>query len=227
MLADPAVGARRVDLLLDQLAIAVDGARPGERGQPRRLVLTERDGLVVLQPVRPEELVGDPRALTGELKQIAVTLRGRLKPLLGEDAVRVGIGRPYPRPAVRQSYREARLALTTGRLLAADLTYYGELGLYRLLAESADPRLLHTFAQEQLGALLRYDSERKGDLLRTLRLYLETGGNKVKTASQLPSHLNTVKYRLQQIADLTSHDPEDPEQQLSYRVALKILDLHP
>ncbi|MBI3977195.1 MAG: helix-turn-helix domain-containing protein [Chloroflexi bacterium] len=225
LLADPLAGRRRADLLLDQLAISIEGMRPADRRQTRPLVLTERDGVIVLQPVQPEQVVGDQRRLATDVKQMAAGFRQCIERSVGDGSVWVGVGRPYARQDVRKSYREARHALTVGRSLATNVTYYEDLGLYRLLVESADPLLLHAFAQEQLGALLRHDAERKGDLLRTLRLYLECGGNKVKTAPLLPSHLNTVKYRLRQIADLTGKDPEDPEEQLSYRVALKILDL--
>lgn len=215
------------DLLLNQIVISIDRVWQDSFRQVRPLVLKEHDGIVILHPIGLD-LMNRHEGLGQYLKQSAESYMHRVEQLVGEDSVWIGIGRPYYRQQVRDSYNEGCQALAIGRSLQLGrVTYYQDLGVYRLLDTHSDATQLHAFAEEQLGALLHYDAERCGELVRTLRLYLNTGRNKAKTAALLPSHLNTVKYRLEQIREITGRDPDDASQQLAYHVALAILELQP
>lgn len=59
-----------------------------------------------------------------------------------------------------------------------------------------------------------------GPLLRTLAAYLEGGGVLEGCARALFVHPNTVRYRLQRIAELTGRSPADPRDAFVLRVAL-------
>ncbi|MDP9869589.1 MULTISPECIES: PucR family transcriptional regulator [Streptosporangium] len=50
------------------------------------------------------------------------------------------------------------------------------------------------------------------DLLRTLKVYLETGLDRRRTAELLHVHPNTVDYRLRRVVSLSGLDPADPAQ---------------
>ena len=51
-----------------------------------------------------------------------------------------------------------------------------------------------------------HDAENKTELLPTLDAYLESGENLTHTARQLFIHLNTLRYRLKHISDITGID---------------------
>jgi hypothetical protein len=68
------------------------------------------------------------------------------------------------------------------------------------------------------GAVLH---ELKSELVRTLSVYLEQGGNYDATAEALVVHRNTLKYRLQRIRDLSGHDVNDPDSHFNLQLATR------
>ena len=90
-----------------------------------------------------------------------------------------------------------------------------------LAATYQDP--IH-FCDPRVLALYRADRENNTDLLHTLEAYLLSGHNKAQTAQRLFIHLNTVKYRLNQICEIL------PLQDLStadeVRLQLSLMTLH-
>ncbi|MFI6886097.1 PucR family transcriptional regulator [Streptosporangium canum] len=65
------------------------------------------------------------------------------------------------------------------------------------------------------------------DLLRTLKVYLETGLDRRRTAELLHVHPNTVDYRLRRAVSLTGLDPADPAQLQQIGAALAARRLTP
>lgn len=97
------------------------------------------------------------------------------------------------------------------------------LGPWRLLYPLRDDDALRLFATDILRELP--DRDRRGELSRTLAVFLDTGGASVEAARLLGIHRNTLAYRLRQIASLTGLDPLDPANRLSLRLSLMALDL--
>jgi Regulator of polyketide synthase expression len=62
---------------------------------------------------------------------------------------------------------------------------------------------------------------RKGNLVATLRAYLETGEQQ-QAAQRLRVHPNTLRYRLDRIREISGVDLEDPETRLNLAVALRV-----
>ena len=56
--------------------------------------------------------------------------------------------------------------------------------------------------------MLDYDARKQSELVRTLSVYLEQGGNYNATAKALVVHRSTLKYRLQRIRELSGHEGE-------------------
>jgi DNA-binding PucR family transcriptional regulator len=98
-----------------------------------------------------------------------------------------------------------------------------ELGLTGLLAAVTDERLVD-YSRRHLGPLIAHDTARKGNLVATLRAYLETGEQQ-QAAQRLRVHPNTLRYRLDRIREITSLDLEDPETRLNLAVALRVQQL--
>lgn len=146
----------------------------------------------------------------------------------------LGIGRLHPGlEAVPHSYREAviacRAALNAvptapagGQSAPLVVRWFARLGLERVLFAASPEQEARRLADECLDSLSRYDRERNGQLVRTLRAFLEADGNHAAAAEKLFVHKNTVKYRLQLIRELTGLQPECGRDQLLFRIALTV-----
>lgn len=80
-------------------------------------------------------------------------------------------------------------------------------------------------AREVVAAVLDplRDADPTGELLRTLRCYLDEESNMSKAAARLHIHRNTALQRLARIRALVDVDFDDPDDRLAIRIALKLL----
>jgi DNA-binding PucR family transcriptional regulator len=137
--------------------------------------------------------------------------------------VSVGYSAPVEVPAgVVTAHREVRGVLDTLARFKrqAQVVAVPDLGLTGLLAGVSDDRLVD-FAQRHLGALAEHDRSRNGNLMETLRAYLEMGEQQA-AARRLKVHPNTLRYRLDRIREITGLELEDPETRLNLSVALRV-----
>ena len=72
--------------------------------------------------------------------------------------------------------------------------------------------------------LVVHDRERRGDLVRTLRVYFAAGANASEAADRLYLHRNSMLYRLERIGKLTGLDLKDPRARLSLELGLLALE---
>jgi DNA-binding PucR family transcriptional regulator len=136
----------------------------------------------------------------------------------------IGVGGFVERPEhLPRSYREAMQALTvcTRRADSGGLIAFEDLGLFRLLATPEGRREASAFVEDWLGSLLTYDGQRQADLVHTLGVYLDQGGNYDATAAALHIHRSTLRYRLGRIRELSGHDLADVETRLNLHVAVR------
>lgn len=63
-----------------------------------------------------------------------------------------------------------------------------------------------SFRKRVLGPVQDYDSSHGADLVRTLWTFLENSGSWTRCAKQLHVHVNTLRYRIQRIEQLTGRD---------------------
>jgi purine catabolism regulator len=139
-----------------------------------------------------------------------------------------GVGTVEPLAALARSGATAQAALVIGRRVfgGGHVLSYEALGAYPLLYEGADAARLRSFSAEVLAPLRTYDQKHQTDLERTLKLYFAVGQN-IKTASErLCVHRHTIFYRLRQIGEITSRTLESAHDQLTFRMAVAIDELH-
>jgi purine catabolism regulator len=118
---------------------------------------------------------------------------------------------------VRRSRSEALIALEAGyRLGRHGVVQFSDLGVERLLSQI--PLAPSEGYVESLLGPIKAD----GDLLRTLELYLQHGGNKSATAAAVPLHRSSLLYRLEKIARRLGVDLDDPEQRHELWLALRL-----
>ncbi len=162
-----------------------------------------------------------------------VTALRRPHPAQGADPARsaglivaAGSGVDSVREA-RRSLLEARQVGYAARHDRRDvpvfrLPHVGLAGLLHLLRD--EPRL-QTFVERELGPLLTYDAKHpKEKMLRTLRVYLDSGRN--KSAAATAAHLSRPAFyeRLARIGRILDADLDAVEPCLSLHVALLALD---
>lgn len=78
------------------------------------------------------------------------------------------------------------------------------------------------FLHPALDALDSYDHTNATELLPTLRAYIECGGNQSRAAERLYVHLNTMKYRLGRICDITGIDLKDADAMFHIALSLRL-----
>lgn len=126
------------------------------------------------------------------------------------------------------AYREARQALVTGSMIHGEkefVTGYGDLGVKRILYLMFDHPELDRFYEEHLAPLEAYDTEWETELVETLRVYLEQGYNLNSAAKELFVHRHTMRYRLEQIAELLKVDIDSSEVLLNLQIAFQIREM--
>jgi DNA-binding PucR family transcriptional regulator len=122
-------------------------------------------------------------------------------------------------------FAEAEEALRIGKHLNSGGSgiHFNDLGVYRYIYEFARVNKVGDLYLEQIAALTSYDQQRKGsELLDTLEIFLEVGGNIKDTSERLQVHRNTIIQRLKRIHSLSSIDLEQPDQRLQLQIALMI-----
>ena len=127
-----------------------------------------------------------------------------------------------------EAYREARQTLIVGSMIQGNdqfITGYEELGVKRLLYLMIDHPELERFYEENLAPLESYDKEYESELVSSLRVYLEAGANLNSAARILFIHRHTLRYRLEQIADILKVDIDSQEIILNLQIAFLIRDM--
>jgi len=99
-----------------------------------------------------------------------------------------------------------------------------ELGLFRVVLSSGRVKEAVRFAHDLVRPLRQHDSN-DGHLLETWRAFLAAEGRVQPTSTVLGVHVNTVRYRLNRIKDITGQDPASLDALLTARLAFQVLDL--
>jgi sugar diacid utilization regulator len=129
--------------------------------------------------------------------------------------------------------RELPVALTEAEAvlrLARDsdrsgLVTFDALGPLRYFLNAPGTAEMRAMVSSVLGGLADYDRRRNGELIRTLRAYLHSGGHHPTAAADCHIHVSTLKYRLGRIAELLGRPVSDPQAQFELGLAFSTLDV--
>jgi purine catabolism regulator len=141
---------------------------------------------------------------------------------------RFGLGMPEADPrGLRRAYQEARFALEAaapgGR--GAPVATVGDLGSHRLLLARQEDAALEAISRDLLGPLADYDHRQHGDLVASLRAFLEHNGNWEAAARALGVHRHTLRYRVRRVAELTGRDLDRAGDRVEFWLALQAADV--
>lgn len=98
---------------------------------------------------------------------------------------------------------------------------HDKLASHALLIGLEDERLLDAFQQTLIEPLHEHDRRRRTDLVRTLELFLGSGGRYQQTAEALHLHVNTLRLRLARIEQLTGRDLSSMDDRVDFWIALR------
>ncbi|MEV3860814.1 helix-turn-helix domain-containing protein [Streptomyces sp. NPDC050095] len=149
----------------------------------------------------------------------------RLAPLLGDGRAALGTGSPGVGAAgLRRSLEEARgahrvAALGTGTVRAAGA---GALSSHLLLIAAVPDDVRRLYRDRLIGVVERYDAEHGSELVATLTAFLDASGSWQRCAEQLHVHVNTLRYRLQRVEQLTGHSLATLRDRVDFCLALSI-----
>ena len=141
---------------------------------------------------------------------------------------RFGLGMPETDPrGLRRAYQEARFALEAagppgdGRPAGTRVATVDDLGSHRLLLARQEDAALEAISRSLLGPLADYDQRQHGDLVASLRTFLEHNGNWESAARALAVHRHTLRYRIRRVAELTGRDLDAAGDRVEFWLALQ------
>jgi hypothetical protein len=151
-----------------------------------------------------------------------------LEPALGERRATLGVSGTVLMSGLRTALQEARHA----RLLAehqldgvagrASVVASSEVASHLLLLAALPIELRRVFRERLLRDLHEYDEVHQSDLLRTLRIFLGLSCSWSKTAAQLHVHVNTLRYRIKRIEEISGKDLAVPADRVDLYLALEL-----
>lgn len=208
--SEPEQAARKLSRLL-----------PREGGH--RTFATVLGGIIVAIRANPgaRNAGGDGTGVKADAKEFAEAASAMLATELGEGAA-VCYGSTALDPlAIRESYREARVALEVARSLGLRGGIpHDDIQAVSVLASIAGTSTGAQFVGRMLGPVR--DHELAEELENTLSAYLGSGGNINETARRIHVHRNTMLSRIEKLSGLLGMDIRKPDNQFSLRLALQL-----
>ncbi|TDT96056.1 purine catabolism regulator [Streptomyces sp. 846.5] len=198
------------ETLAELLQDVLDPATARRRLQRLSIEGDDDTVLLVLRSVREDDLL---RALD-ELPYLLLN-RGEERYLLGTPelgaavagipGVAAGMSRSFPPgESLRVAEREALWAVSKAVESGRPLVRYGNDTTGRWLPD--DPAVLNALVEHVLGEVLRYDAAHAGQLLISVRTWMERDRRTDAAAEALHVHPNTLAYRLRRFGALTGRD---------------------
>jgi len=123
--------------------------------------------------------------------------------------------------ALHEAGSARRLAALRGGTAVSVVTS-DEVASHELLLATVPASVLRSFRERMLGPLLAYDDRHRAELLPTLREFLACSGSWNACAAKMYVHVNTVRYRIRRIEELTGRDLSCLDDQVDFFLALRI-----
>ncbi|MDX3236196.1 PucR family transcriptional regulator ligand-binding domain-containing protein [Streptomyces sp. ME03-5709C] len=217
----PAAGPVAQALLEEAL---VDPEAVGTEAADRIAVAHTREEATALVPLPSPE--SDVAAAGLSAQGLLAALRGPLTPGLdGDGRLTIGVSAAvHSADGLRGALEEARharrvAAARPGRVSAAG---HEELASHVLLLPFVPDDVRRAFTARLLDPLRAYDLRHRAELIPTLETFLECDGSWTRCANRLHLHVNTLRYRIGRIEQLTGRDLSRLEDKLDFFLALRM-----
>ncbi|MGA4838864.1 PucR family transcriptional regulator [Streptomyces sp. G45] len=225
--ASPVEGGPVAQALLEE--ILVDPATAGPDPSDRIAVAHTGDEAIALVPLPalptdPDGALGTEAGLLADALLAAV--RDPLSAGLGDDGrLTLGVSASvHSAEGLRGALEEARharrvAAARPGRVCAAG---HQELASHVLLLPFVPDDVRRAFTARLLDPLREYDRRHRAELIPTLEAFLDCDGSWTRCATRLHLHVNTLRYRVGRIEQLTGRDLSRLEDKLDFFLALRM-----
>ncbi|MBT2466972.1 PucR family transcriptional regulator ligand-binding domain-containing protein [Streptomyces sp. ISL-66] len=209
--------------------ILVDPSISGPEPSDRIAVAHAGDEAIALVPLpapagEPGEEKGPDTALHAET--LLASVREPLAAGLADDGrLTLGVSAAvHSAEGLRGALEEARharrvAAARPGRVCAAG---HHELASHVLLLPFVPDDVRRAFTARLLDPLRDYDRRHRAELIPTLEAFLDCDGSWTRCATRLHLHVNTLRYRVGRIEQLTGRDLSRLEDKLDFFLALRM-----
>lgn len=211
--------------------ILVDPSASGPDSADRIAVAHAGQEAIALVPLPAVPPAGDPLTAAAtrpglHAETLLNTVRKPLSAGLGDDGrLTLGVSAPVSSAeGLRGALEEARharrvAAARPGRVCAAG---HHELASHVLLLPFVPDDVRRAFTARLLDPLREYDQRHRAELIPTLEAFLESDGSWTRCAARLHLHVNTLRYRVGRIEQLTGRDLARLEDKLDFFLALRM-----
>lgn len=189
--------------------------------QKKALSVLRVDKVILLMPGNPLET----DSIHHNNKIIAAEILNHIETRLPGLIVNIGLGELFSDlHEAKQSLEQAEQALKYGQLMNEKrrIYCYSDLGVYKLIFNVKNNFVLQSFYRETLGKMLDYDKLHGASLNQSLTVYLQENGNILQASKKLFIHVNTLKYRLRKIEEITGKDLDNVHDRFALYIATLI-----
>lgn len=147
-----------------------------------------------------------------------------LEPGLIDSRLLLGLSLRTERPAgLLAALSEARQARLLAQLRAGRVAVLAtdEIDSHALLLATVPDDVRQTFRSRVLGPVLEYDARHGSEFVDTLAAFLDVNGSWTQCAEGLHVHVNTLRYRIQRIEELTGRSLATLEDRVDFFLALR------
>ncbi|WP_369173353.1 PucR family transcriptional regulator [Streptomyces sp. R28] len=206
--------------------ILVDPLATGPEPSDRIAVAHTGDEAIALVPLPAVSSEHDGSEAGIHADALLESIRDALSAGLdGDGRVTLGVSAAvHSAEGLRGALEEARharrvAAARTGRVCAAG---HQELASHVLLLPFVPDDVRRAFTARLLDPLRDYDRRHRAELIPTLEAFLDCDGSWTRCATRLHLHVNTLRYRVGRIEQLTSRDLSRLEDKLDFFLALRM-----
>ncbi|MFE0378500.1 PucR family transcriptional regulator [Streptomyces inhibens] len=204
----------------------VDPGTFGPEPSDRIAVAQTGDDAVALVPLPVPDESGDSSATGLHANELLSVVQEPLSRGLADDGrLTVGVSASvHSAEGLRGALEEARharrvAAARPGRVCAAG---HEELASHVLLLPFVPDDVRRAFTARLLDPLRDYDRRHRAELIPTLEAFLDCDGSWTRCATRLHLHVNTLRYRVGRIEQLTGRDLSRLEDKLDFFLALRM-----
>ncbi|WP_266391530.1 PucR family transcriptional regulator ligand-binding domain-containing protein [Streptomyces canus] len=206
--------------------ILVDPSATGPEPSDRIAVAHTDDEAIALVPLPAVSTEHDGSEAGILADALLESVRDPLAAGLDDDGrVTLGVSASvHSAEGLRGALEEARharrvAAARAGRVCAAG---HQELASHVLLLPFVPDDVRRAFTARLLDPLRDYDRRHRAELIPTLEAFLDCDGSWTRCATRLHLHVNTLRYRVGRIEQLTSRDLSRLEDKLDFFLALRM-----
>jgi DNA-binding PucR family transcriptional regulator len=163
-------------------------------------------------------------AVTPDRPGLLEELRDRAHRLASVTRLTAGLSLPADPSGLATAFAEARHthAYALDRLGRSRVIRSDELASHDLLLAGVPAVTRQAFADRILAPLAAYDARHHSELLRTLEAFLACDGSWTRCAAVMHVHVNTLRYRIKRISELTGRDLDRFEDRVDFHLALRL-----